>query len=626
MQTGRQAEPLNPDWADMRPTPAEDIGFVKKTAIVRESLSGSRREPGVESNFVAAGSCLVSARRREPGDETMKTPPRKRTDYLIIGSGLAGLTAALEASAHGSVTVVTKAQAAECNTRYAQGGVACVITREDSFESHIADTLAAGAGLCHPDIVREIVLAAPARIHDLQNRGVHFTRKRDISDDIHGKEGDEFDLGREGGHTARRVLHAGDVTGHDIIEVLLARCRENPRITILEHHLALDLISTRRLTWQGENFCLGAYVMDTSSGRINTFLSRFTFLATGGAGKVYLYTSNPDVANGDGVALAYRAFADIRNMEFFQFHPTCLWHPQAKSFLISEAVRGEGGILKIRRGDDVVEFMQDYHPMASLAPRDIVARAIDNELKRTGEDCAYLDIRHRGKSFLEKRFPTIAKTCRSFGIDMAADLIPVVPAAHYCCGGVKTDVNGVTTVSNLYAVGEVGCTGLHGANRLASNSLLEAMAVAHNAVRHSCSQSQSPPSDIDTTTIPDWSSGNAVDSDEQIVISHNWDEIRRFMWDYVGIVRTNKRLERAKNRIRLIRKEIEKYYWDFILTPDLIELRNLASVAEMIIDSAMARHESRGLHYNADYPPAEPDSRGRDTILRRPTKMEIWYE
>jgi L-aspartate oxidase len=369
---------------------------------------------------------------------------------------------------------------------------------------------------------------------------------------------------------------------------------------------------------------MGAYVMDKDSGRIKTFLSRFTFLATGGAGKVYLYTSNPDVASGDGVAMAYRASAEIRNMEFFQFHPTCLWHPEAKSFLISEAVRGEGAVLKIRRGGKYVEFVDEYHEMKSLAPRDIVARAIDNELKRTGQDCAYLDIRHHSEEFLRKRFPNIFEKCLEYGVNMAKDLIPVVPAAHYCCGGVRTDMHGATTVKRLYALGEVGCTGLHGANRLASNSLLEALVMSHNAVEHTRSLTE-PPS-IAAETIPDWKSHDAVDSDELIVISHNWDEIRRFMWYYVGIVRTDKRLERAKNRIRLIRKEIEKYYWDFIVTPDLIELRNLASVAEMIIDCAMARHESRGLHYNANCPAPSAQRPGKDTCLRQPTKMEIWYE
>ncbi|MCF7853287.1 MAG: L-aspartate oxidase, partial [Candidatus Pacebacteria bacterium] len=513
----------------------------------------------------------------------------------------------------------------ECNTRYAQGGIACVIAEGDSFEAHVQDTLQAGAGLCNPDVVREVVSDGPNCIQNLLEYGIHFTRR----DEIEGAENrqppeSDFDLGREGGHSQRRVLHSGDVTGQEIVRVLLQRCREHKRIRILENHLAVDLLSTRHVNWQGESHCLGAYILDRQTNQVKTVLSRWTVLATGGAGKVYLYTSNPDIASGDGVAMAYRAYAEIRNMEFFQFHPTCLYHPEAKSFLISEAVRGEGGILKVRRGNRMVDFMDEYHEMGSLAPRDIVARAIDSELKRSGEPCAFLDIRHRDKDFLKRRFPTIYATCLEFGIDMADDPIPVVPAAHYCCGGVKTDINGWTGIQQLYAIGEVGCTQLHGANRLASNSLLEAMVLAKNAIRHTLTSRQAPPP-IETVDIPDWQSGNAVDSDEQIVISHNWDEIRHFMWDYVGIVRTNKRLERAKNRIRLIRKEIEKYYWDFIITDDLIELRNLASIAEMIIDSAIARKESRGLHFNTDYQ-VNNEPPGKDTVLRRPTKAEIWTE
>jgi L-aspartate oxidase len=550
---------------------------------------------------------------------------RIHCQYLIIGSGLAGLTAALEAAKFGQVMVITKSRAEDCNTRYAQGGIACVIDEHDTFDAHVADTIAAGAGLCHPDVVRQIVMAGPARVRDLEQYGLNFTRQGDINDSVPPQQAQQFDLGREGGHSARRVLHAGDITGREVSDVLLARCRANPNISILEKHLAVDLITTRHLTWRGENCCLGAYVMDTESHEIKTFISRFTFLATGGAGKVYLCTCNPDIACGDGVAMAYRASAEIANMEFYQFHPTILFHPKAKSFLISEAVRGEGAILKVKRNGQYLQFMQDYHELKCLAPRDIVARAIDNELKRTGQECAWLDIRHKSEEFLRKRFPNIFQECLRFGINMATDLIPVVPAAHYCCGGVRTDINGVSTVKGLYAIGEVGCTGLHGANRLASNSLLEAMVLGYNAIIHSQQSPEELPS-IDEELIPDWHHGDAVNSDEQIVISHNWDEIRRFMWDYVGIVRTNKRLERAKNRIRMLRKEIEKYYWNFLLTPYLVELRNLASVAEMVIDSAIARQESRGLHYNLDFP--VPDSKlvGKDTILRRPLKPEIWFE
>ncbi|MFA6816462.1 MAG: L-aspartate oxidase [Lentisphaeria bacterium] len=550
---------------------------------------------------------------------------RVTCDYLIIGSGLAGLTAALEAAKNSKVIVITKAKAEDCNTRYAQGGIACVIAEGDTFESHVQDTLMAGAGLCHQDVVRAIVKDGPARVKELQDLGLHFTTQKEVATNVPLDHANEYHLGREGGHSARRVLHAGDITGQQVSETLLTACRKNPNITILENHLAIDLITTRHINWENENCCLGAYVINTETHDIRTFIAKHTMLACGGAGKVYLCTCNPDVACGDGIAMAFRANADIRNMEFYQFHPTILFHPQAKSFLISEAVRGEGAILKIKKGNEYVEFMDQYHKLKSLAPRDIAARAIDNELKRTGQDCAWLDIRDHSEEFLKKRFPNIFAQCLKFGINMHKDLIPIIPAAHYCCGGVKTDVNGVTTVKRLYAIGEVGSTGLHGANRLASNSLLEAMVVAHNAVV----ESQKNPAIVPTISwdsIPDWSEGNAVNSDELVVISHNWDEIRRLMWDYVGIVRTNKRLERAKNRIQMIRREIEKYYWNFIITPDLVELRNLSSVAEMIIDSAIARHESRGLHYNLDYKPVDPKSSGKDTVLRCPQKSIIRSE
>ena len=557
---------------------------------------------------------------------SLRTTSRQTTDYLVIGSGIAGLSAALEAAELGTVTVITKSSADECNTMYAQGGVACVIAEGDSFEAHVEDTLKAGAGLCETETVRAIVSAGPARIRHLMEIGVHFTTRGEMGES-EAKPGEQpYDLGKEGGHSQRRVLHSGDITGQELVRVLLDRCRENERITLLENHLAVDLISTRHMDWQGENCCMGAYVMDRDNHSIYTMLSRYTILASGGCGKVYVYTSNPDVASGDGIAMGYRAYAEIRNMEFYQFHPTILYHPAAKSFLISEAVRGEGAVLKVRRRGQYCEFMDDYSELGSLAPRDVVARAIDNELKRTGEECAYLDIRHKDEAFLRTRFPNIFATCERFGINMARDFIPVVPAAHYCCGGVATDVNGFTGVKNLYAVGEVGCTGLHGANRLASNSLLEALVVSHNAVQHTRTvPSAVPVEHFSFDDIPDWSFGNAVDSDEHIVIAHNWDEIRRFMWDYVGIVRTVKRLERAKNRIRLLRREIEMYYWDFLPTPDLIELRNLASVAEMIIDSAMARRESRGLHYNQSYP-VNNEPPGVDTVLRRPSKAIIWSE
>jgi L-aspartate oxidase len=543
---------------------------------------------------------------------------RFRHAYLIIGSGMAGLTAALEAAEHGAVALITKKRAVDCNTAYAQGGLACVIDPADSFDSHVEDTLKAGAGLCDDEVVRSIVRHGPPRIRELIDMGVRFTRGIDLEED--GDEG--FDLAREGGHSERRILHCGDITGRELVRVLLDRVRSHPNITVFEAYHAVDLISTRRLGWDGPNRCLGAYVLDPHTRAVHTFLASFTILATGGAGKVYLYTSNPDVACGEGVAMAYRAYAEIANMEFYQFHPTCLYHPSAKSFLISEAVRGEGAVLKVKRDDEYVPFMEAYHELGSLAPRDIVARAIDRELKRSGQACVYLDIRHHEESFLRRRFPNIFATCLGFGINMAIDLIPVVPAAHYCCGGVRTDTNGRTCISNLYAAGEVGHTGLHGANRLASNSLLEALVVAHNAVRHSQASADTVDnSHLDASPqqrVPDWARGNAVDPDELIVISHNWDEIRRFMWDYVGIFRTTKRLQRAKSRVRNIRKEIEHFYWDFILTADLVELRNMASVAEMIIDSALARHASIGLHYNVDFPVLDAADTPMETVLRRP--------
>ncbi len=562
----------------------------------------------------------------------MENGKRIVTDYLIVGSGLAGLCAALRAAEHGSVLMLAKRGMDECNTRYAQGGIACVVGEDDSFEQHVQDTLEAGAGLCRERAVREIVAAGPRTVAELLSMGVHFSQADTLasSQPVNHEAPQSltetsFDLAREGGHSRRRILHAGDITGEELVRVLGRRCREHPKIEILENYIAVDLISTRHhLDWQMENRCLGLYAIDTAVNQIKTILSDCTILATGGVGKVYLYTSNPDVATGDGLAMAYRAYAEIRNMEFFQFHPTCLYHPKAKSFLISEAVRGEGAKLKIRRGDDYEEFMQRYHPQSVLAARDIVARAIDDELKRTGQPCAWLDIRHRGRSFLERRFPNIFATCLQYGFNLAEDLVPVVPAAHYCCGGVATDLNGRTGVGGLYAVGEVACTGLHGANRLASNSLLEAAVMAHRAVDHVVTAGAPGPK-VPAEMIPDWQIGRAVDSDEQVVISHNWEEIRRFMWDYVGIVRTNKRLERAKNRIRMIRREIEKYYWDFIITPDLVELRNLASVAEMIVDCALARRESRGLHFNADYPGTRKQG-GSDSLVRRPVPEVVRME
>jgi L-aspartate oxidase len=547
----------------------------------------------------------------------------KQFDYLVLGSGIAGLSFALKVAPRGRVAIVTKKDRAESNTNYAQGGIAAVTSKEDSFESHVRDTLTAGAGLCKKNVVRTIVEEGPARIAELIELGMKFS-ERDAPDEDGGKQ---LDLGREGGHSKRRILHAKDVTGREIERALLAAVAQQPNIRIFENHLAIDLITSQKLGYVGENRCLGAYVFDKKSGGVETFAAPVTILATGGCGKVYLYTTNPDIATGDGVAMAYRAGAAVADMEFVQFHPTCLYHPQAKSFLISEAVRGEGGVLKTLEG---VEFMDAYHPLKSLAPRDVVARAIDSEMKKSGAEHVWLDITHKPARFIIERFPNIYQTCLRYGIDITKEPIPVVPAAHYQCGGVVTNVDGETDIAGLYAVGEVACTGLHGANRLASNSLLEALVCAHHAaekvaagVPPAVAGGILPPGSTSgkrpdaTFKIPAWQSGDASNPDEMVVVSHNWDEIRRLMWDYVGIVRTNKRLARAQKRIANLQEEIHDYYWNFIVTSDLLELRNIATVAELIVRCALMRPESRGLHYNLDYPEANPEWAQRDTVLRK---------
>jgi L-aspartate oxidase len=522
------------------------------------------------------------------------------TDFLILGSGIAGLTCALECARTGRVVLVTKDRLPESSSRYAQGGIASVWSPEDSFESHIEDTLVAGDGLCHRDVVEIVVREGPDRVRDLIALGTSFDLRGDPEDR-------EYDLGREGGHSKRRILHASDATGREVIRALTEAVRATPNVEIRENHLAIDLLLERGT----RSTCWGAYVLDRETRAVHRFRARATFLCTGGAGKVYLYTSNPDVATGDGVAMAYRAGAPVANMEFFQFHPTCLYHPAAKSFLVTEAIRGEGAILRRPDGE---AFMTRYHPRAELAPRDVVARAIDNEMKVHGFECVYLDITHRDAAFVRSRFPTVYQTCLRFGIDMTREPIPVVPAAHYACGGVVADADGATALPRLYACGEVACTGLHGANRLASNSLLEALVFAHRASLHAraflADDGRRPPD------LRPWDPGHAVDSDESVVVTQNWDEIRRFMWNYVGIVRSDRRLARARQRIGLLQQEIREYYRDTLVTSDLVELRNIATVAELIIACASARRESRGLHYTIDHPHPNPAWQ-RDTVVRR---------
>ncbi len=524
-----------------------------------------------------------------------------RYDFLVIGSGAAGLLAARKLAAAGRVAVLTKRTPDVSNSDLAQGGIAAVTSRDDDFSLHIADTLRTGAGLCDRRIVELTITEAPARIEELVELGTRFSRK-----------GGAFELGLEGGHSRRRVLHAADATGHEIERALLEACRSDRNITFFPFHSAVDLILRSRPagTRPGGNACLGAYALEEATGKVHSFLAGTTVLASGGAGKVYRYTSNPNVTTGDGMAMAYRAGLPLANMEFVQFHPTCLYHPQAKSFLISEALRGEGGVLRDAAGR---AFMKDYSKYLELAPRDIVARAIDSELKRTGADCVYLDMTHLKAAFLKRRFPMIFAKCLSLGIDMTKAPIPVVPAAHFFCGGVTTDEYGRTAMPGLYAVGEAAYTGLHGANRLASNSLLEACVFAHRAA-------EAVKGDYIARRAParpaHWTTGNARPSDEAVVIKHNWDEIRTLMWNYVGIVRSDKRLARAAARMELISAEIVKYYWDFLPTRDLLELRNIACLADVIIASARSRRESRGLHYTVDYPEASPRL-ARPTIVDR---------
>jgi L-aspartate oxidase len=524
-------------------------------------------------------------------------------DFLVIGSGVAGLSFALEASLHGDVVVLTKKSADESNTKYAQGGIAAVLSAGDSFESHIVDTIRAGAGLCYERAVEVCVKEGPARVKMLRDIGAQF-------DLVEGgtTAADDLDLHLEGGHSARRVAHAADTTGQEVERALLDAVARGGRVQMLEGHTVVDLITLAK--FGGPEACAGAYVLDEATGRVVTILARAVILASGGAGKVYLYTTNPDVATGDGVAMAYRAGAEIANMEFYQFHPTCLFHPQARRFLITEAMRGEGAVLRLPDGSP---FMKSHDARGDLAPRDVVARAIDFEMKKSGVEHVLLDITDKPAAFVKERFPNIYRECLRWGIDVTSQPIPVVPAAHFMCGGVTTNLQGRTTIPGLWAIGECACTGLHGANRLASNSLLEGLVFAHLAAEALCGS-------VDRTQpwpdVPVWEVGTAVPSDEAVVITQNWDELRRLMWNYVGIVRTNSRLRRAARRIALLQEEIAEYYWKYFVTRDLLELRNIATVAQLVVECAASRHESRGLHYTKDYPEMDPKW-ARDTVVKR---------
>ncbi|MBI5556956.1 MAG: L-aspartate oxidase [Deltaproteobacteria bacterium] len=531
------------------------------------------------------------------------------TDFLVIGSGISGLSFALKAARLGHVTLVTKKNRVDTATNLAQGGIAAVLSAQDSFDMHIADTLRAGDGLCNEEVVRLVVEGGPERIRELISLGVSFTRAE--------KNSSLLDLGREGGHSARRIAHARDLTGREIEKRLLAQVAATDNITVLEDHLAVDLLIASKagipVSGPFPDRCLGAYILDRSDNSITPYLAKTTLLCTGGAGKVYLFTTNPDIATGDGIAMAYRAGAKVANLEFVQFHPTCLYHPLAKNFLISEAVRGEGGCLVDKHGN---AFMSRYDARGDLATRDAVARAIDAEMKGSGDDNVFLDISHKPAEFVKKRFPNIYRTCLSYGIDITREPIPVVPAAHYMCGGVLTDIMARSSIANLFAFGETACTGLHGGNRLASNSLLEAVVFAHQAFVQ-CERDWPELQRREHPRVPAWFSGQAARIEECVLISHNWDQLRRLMWNYVGIVRSEKRLNLVRKRMRPILDEVAQHFKDYLLTPDLIELRNIALVAELIVKSAMIRKESRGLHYMLEYPARDDANWCKDTVLQK---------
>jgi len=530
------------------------------------------------------------------------------TDVLVIGSGIAGLSFALKVSSFCNVTLITKKACADTATNLAQGGIAAVLSDKDKPEYHIDDTLRSGDGLCNEEIVRLVVENGADRVHELIDIGVRFQR---------GENGQGFDLGMEGGHSHRRVAHAFDLTGHEIERALLERIAQQKNITVLENHFAIDLLlaskSPAGLAGAQQDRCIGAYVLNRENGQVETWHARATMLCTGGCGKVYLYTTNPDIATGDGVAMAYRAGATVANLEFVQFHPTCFYNPKIKNFLISEAVRGEGGILINSQGRP---FMLEHDDRGDLATRDAVARGIDAEMKASGADCVFLDISHRSPQFIKKRFPTIYATCKEYGVDITKEPIPVVPAAHYMCGGVQVDSWGETSLPGLFAMGETACTGLHGANRLASNSLLEAVVFADRAATRLGDQWPELHKRPLVETTP-WRDGEAGSIEENVLISHNWDQIRRLMWNYVGIVRREKRLQLARRRIAPILMEIKEHFDDYLLTGDLIELRNLAVIADLIITCASMRRESRGLHYIVDYPERDDAHYQRDTLLTR---------